>query len=322
MTSTTTGLSNIMNIYYDRVFLDRAKLMLSYDFGSQRKTIPGNMGSQVIWNRFTPLPVATTPLTEGSTNPAFTDMSTTQISATMQRFGNATAVSDLFNLTSLDVNLKEHVEVHAQNCGETLDTLIRNELGGTSTSSTGDATTTLVVGAAAGTTTIGSLASGNVMDGATIRKAVRILKVNKAQRFDNGYFRGVIDVNQSYDLFGNTEWLNSISIYTDPTQLKAGIVGKLHGVEFVETNNGLVLASGTANQLAVNVYSTYIFGKNAYGTVSLENQPGNRIYIKTPGPQDTSNPLDIYSTVGWKAYFQCKVLNAAWIVRIYSAATQ
>lgn len=166
---------------------------------------------------------------------------------------------------------------------------------------------------------MGGIISSNTLTGADIRKAVRILKGNKAQRFDNGYFRGIIDINQSYDMFGNTEWLNSISIYTDPTQLKAGIIGKLHGVEFVETNNGLVLPTG--NGLATALYSCYVFGKNAYGTVSLDNQPGNRIYVKTPGPQDTSNPLDIYSTVGWKAFFAVKVLNAAWIVRIFSAAT-
>jgi len=319
MTSTTGGLSNIMNIFYDRVFLDRAKLMLSHDFGAQRKTIPGNMGVSVKWNRFTPLAVATTALTEGSTNPSAVDMTTTVVSTTMSTYGNYTPVSDLFNLTSLDVNLKEHVEVHGQNCGETLDTLIRNELGGTTSVTPGGATTTFAVG---GATTIGGIASTNVMDGASIRKAVRTLKTNKAQRFDNGFFRGIIDVNQSYDLFGNTEWLNSISIYTDPTQLKAGIVGKLHGVEFVETNNGLVFSNaGTSTSNATNIYSCYVFGKNAYGTVSLENQPGNRIYIKTPGPQDTSNPLDIYSTVGWKAFFAVKVLNAAWIVRIFSAAT-
>ncbi len=157
------------------------------------------------------------------------------------------------------------------------------------------------------------------MTGAEIRKAVRTLKTNKAQRFENGYYRGIMDVNQSYDLFANTEWLNSISIYTDPTQLKAGIVGKLHGCEFVETNNGLVLASGSAS---VNVYNCYVFGKNAYGTVSLENQPGNKIYVKTPGPQDTSNPLDIFSTVGWKAFFQVKILNPSWIVKVTTAATQ
>lgn len=295
-----------MSIFYDRVFLDRAKAMLSHDFGAQRKSIPGNSGKSVIWNRFTPLAVATTPLTEGSANPTAVDMSTTQVSATMQTFGNWTAVSDLFNLTSLDVNLKEHVEVHGQNAGETLDTLIRNELANT--------TTVQIVGGKA----LSAVLVTDVMTGAEIRKAVRTLKVNKAQRFDNGYYRGIMDVNQSYDLFGNTEWLNSISIYTDPTQLKAGIVGKLHGVEFVETNNGTVLASGSAS---VNVYNTYVFGKNAYGTVSLENQPGNRIYIKTPGPSDTSNPLDVFSTVGWKAFFQVKILNVAWIVKITTAAT-
>lgn len=318
MTSTTSGLSNVMSIYYDKVFLDRAKLMLSFDFGAQRKTIPANSGKTVYWNRFTPLAVATTALTEGSTNPSPVDMTTTQVSTSVATYGNYTAVADLFSLTSVDVNLKEHVEVHAQNCGETLDTLIRNELVGTSSSSTGSVTNTFAVGGAA---TIGSIASTNVLDGASIRKAVRILKANKAQRFDNGFFRGIIDVYQSYDLFGNTEWLNSISIYTDPTQLKAGIVGKLHGVEFVETNNGLSFSnSGAGGTTNITVYSCLVFGKNAYGTVSLENQPGNRIYVKQPGPGDTSNPLDIFSTIGWKAFFAVKVLNTAWIVRIYSAA--
>jgi N4-gp56 family major capsid protein len=307
MSSTTGGLTNLMSIFYDKVFLDRAKLMLSHDFGAQRKTIPGNAGVSVKWNRFTPLAVATTALTEGSTNPTPKDMSTTVVSTTMATYGNYTAVSDLFNLTSLDVNLKEHVEVHGQNCGETLDTLIRNELsaGGTTQFANGKADMT-------------SLLSTDTLTGAEIRKAVRILKLAKAQRFDNGYFRGIIQPNCSYDLFGNTEWLNSISIYTDPTQLKAGIVGKLHGVEFVETNNG---ASGASGSLSTTIYDTYIFGKNAYGTVSLENQPGNRIYVKTPGPQDTSNPLDIYSTVGWKAYFAVKTLNSAWIQIIKSGAS-
>lgn len=296
-----------MNIYYDRVFLDRAKLMLSHDFGAQRKTIPANMGKQVIWNRFTPLAVATTALTEGSSNPSAVDMTTTQVSATMATYGNFTAVSDLFNLTSLDVNLKEHVEVHAQNCGETLDTLIRNEL------STG-ATAQYVAAKL-----LSNIAATDVMTGAEIRKAVRTLKVNKAQRFDNGYYRGIISSFQAYDLYANTEWLNSISIYTDPTQLKAGIIGKLHGVEFVETNNYAVSAAGASG---ANVYQTFVFGKNAYGTVSLDNQPGNRIYVKTPGPQDTSNPLDIYSTVGWKAFFAVKTLNATWVIQIVTGATQ
>ena len=318
MTSTAAGLTNVLSIFYDRKFLDRAKAMLSYDFGAAKATIPPNAGTTIKWNRFTPLAVATTALTDGSTSPAFVDMTTTQVSAVLAHYGNSVAVSDLFNLTSLDVNLKEHAEIMGQNAGETLDTLIRNELGGTTSVSLGSATTTIAAG---GATTLGGIASTHVMDGAAIRRAVRILKTNKAQRFENGYFRGIMDVNQAYDMFGNTEWLNSISIYTDPTQLKQGIIGKLHGVEFVETNNGLSWSNAGTAAYGTTVYSTYVFGKNAYGTVSLEGQAGPRVIAKNPGEQDTSNPLNIFSTVGWKALFAVKVLNASWIVRIFSAAT-
>jgi len=108
--------------------------------------------------------------------------------------------------------------------------------------------------------------------------------------------------------------LNSI-IYTDASQMKDGIVGKLHGVLFRETNQGSTEAS------TVTVYHTFVFGKNAYGTVQLEGQPDSRIYVKTPGPQSTSNPLDIYSTVGWKAFFAVKTLNANWLVNIKTGAT-
>lgn len=64
MSSATTSLTNLMQIFYDRVFLDRAKMMLVYDVGAQRKTIPKWSGKTVYFNRFSPLAVATTPLTE------------------------------------------------------------------------------------------------------------------------------------------------------------------------------------------------------------------------------------------------------------------
>jgi len=318
MASTTSGLSNVMSTYYDKVFLDRAQAMLSYDFGAQVKMIPLNEGKTVTWNRFTPLAVATTALTEGSTTVAETAMTTTQVTATLAPYGAWTAVSALFKLTSADVNLKEHVEVHGQNAGETIDTLIRQTLIGTSTKSEGGVTNTF---SPAGASTYGGIASTDVLTGAAIRKAVKIIKNNKGMRFEDGYYRGVIDVNQAYDLMGNSEWLNSVSIYTNPSQIKQGIVGELHGVKFKETNNGLAMANVGGNSLGNTIYSTLIFAKNAYGTVSLAGQPGKRIIVKTPGPNDTGNPLDYYSTVGWTANFACAVLNSSWIVRIVSAVT-
>ncbi len=306
MSSTTGGLTNLMSTFYDKVFLDRAKMSLVYDFGAQVKRLPRNAGKSVKWNRFTPLAVATTALTEGTGNPSAVDMTTTVVSTTVASYGNWTQVADLFNLTSLDTDLKEHVEIHGQNAGETIDTLIRNEL-------SGGGTTQLVTGNAA----LSDIGATDVLTGAEIRKAVRTLKTNKAMRFANGYFRGIIDEYSAYDLFGNTEWLNSVSIYTNPEQIKAGVIGKLHGVEFVETNNDSTESS------TVTVHHCFVFGKNAYGTVALDGQEGSRIYVKVPRMDDgnTENPLNIYSTIGWKAFFATKVLNSTWLINIKHGVT-
>ena len=55
--------------------------------------------------------------------------------------------------------------------------------------------------------------------------------------------------------------------------------------------------------------------------LSLEGQPTQHIYVKTPGPSDTSNPLNLYSTVGWVAYFVAKMLNTNWVVVIKTGVT-
>jgi N4-gp56 family major capsid protein len=274
-----------------------------HDVGAQRKTIPLNSGKTIVWNRFSPLPVVTTPITESDFIPSAVDMTTAQVSATLADYGNWTKVSGLFKLTSLDENLQEHVEVHGQNAGESLDALIREELFAGAT-----------VQLAGGKSALTAIAATDVLTGAEIRKAVRTLKKNKAQRHPNGYFYGIVQPDTAYDLMGNTEWLDAYR-YTSPDNIQAGLLGRLHGVEFYETNQGKTESSNTT------VYSNFICGRNAYGTVSLEGQPGSRIYVKQPGSNSTDNPLDTFSTVGWRATFATKVLNGSWVVNIKTGAT-
>jgi N4-gp56 family major capsid protein len=292
-----------MQTYYDRVFLERAKAELVHDVGAQRRTIPMNSGKTIVWNRFAPLAVVTTPITESDFTPSAVDMTTTQVTATLADYGNWTKVSGLFKLTSLDEDLQEHVEVHGQNAGESLDALVREELFSGAT-----------VQLANNKSNITAIAATDVLTGAEIRKAVRTLKKNKAKRHPNGYFYGIVQPDTAYDLMGNSEWLDAYR-YTSPENIRAGLLGRLHGVEFYETNQGKTEASNTT------VYSNFICGRNAYGTVSLEGQPGSRIYVKQPGPSSTDNPLDTFSTVGWRATFATKVLNSSWVVNIKTGAT-
>lgn len=304
--STTTTLSQQMSIFYDKVFLERAMLSLRYDFGATKKTMPLNSGKTIYFNRMTPLALQTTALTEGTT-PAAISMSSTIVSATVVQYGTYTAVSDMFALTSIDVGLKEHVSVMAQNAGETIDTLIAAEL-----------STNATVQLANAKANITAVATTDTLTGAEIRKSVRTLKVNKARMFPEGMFRAIVPARAAYDLRGNTEWQNSL-IYTDASDYKKGILGSIHGVRFVETNNQIVqLAAGASS---ADIYSTFVFGDGAYAMLNLEGQPAQHIFYKIPGANDTSNPLNLYSTVGWMAYFVAKMLNASWCIQIESGVS-
>lgn len=303
MASTTTGLTNLMSIYYDKVFLDRAEAELVYDWGAQKRNITANSGKTVYFNRFSTLAAATTPLTE-ATDPSAVDMTTTIVSATVASYGTYTIVSSLFNLTSIDENLKEHIEVLGYNAGFTMNTLIAAEL-------SANATTQL----AGGKSNVTAVAATDVLSSTEVKKAVRTLKRNYARTFENGMYRGIVPVSAVYDLRGDATWL-SAQIYTDASKVKNGQIGSLHGVDFIEANLESTQSS------TVTVYHTFIYGRNSFGIVNVASQPEKFIYIKTPNENDTSNPLDLRSTIGWKmGSFAAKVLNANWIINIKTGVT-
>lgn len=314
MSSTTSGLSNLMSIFYDKVFLERAKAELRHDFGATLKRAAMNQGKSIIFNRLTPLALITSALTEAA-NPSAVDMTSTQVTATLAEYGTFTNVGSLFKMTSIDEDLKEHVDVHGQNAGESIDNLLRLELSANNTRQL-VATTTAV-------SSTSGIHTSDVITGLEVRKAVRTLKLNKAPRFPGALYRGVIGPQVAMDLFGASEWLDAHR-YTTSDAIERGVIGKLHGVEFVETNQPTVALSGgfsTSTTDVANVYDTYIFGRGGYAMVSLDSFSAPKIYVKNPGSNSTDNPLDLFSTVGWKMPFAAKTLNTSWIIAVKTGAT-
>lgn len=313
------GLTAPMQIYYDRLFLERAKYELRHDFGAQVRNVPMNSGKTVYFTRFTPLAIVTTALSEAA-NPTAVDMTASTVSATLTHYGAYTTVGSLYSMTSIEVGLAEHVSVHGQNAGESIDQLIRAEL---VTGSTNKLPSTSTGGAAGSTTAVSTIHTSDTLTGLEIRRVVRDLKNNRARKFEGGLYRGIIGPSTAMDLMGNSEWLDAHR-YTTSDAIERGVVGKLHGVEFVETNNQhYVLTAGfsTSASNVANVYSNFFFGQNAYGVINLGSITAPMIYVKNPGANSTDNPLDQYSTVGWKMPFAVKTLNTNWLINLKTGAT-
>jgi len=86
--------------------------------------------------------------------------------------------------------------------------------------------------------------------------------------------------------------------------------------------DGDIVYPGAAGAAGVQVASTLVFGKNAYGVIELENGNMHSI-IKPKGSAGTSDPLEQISTIGWKVDgFVAKVLQSLWLLRIEHGITE
>lgn len=300
--NTTSTLSNEMMTYLVNVFLERSQALNIHSEGAKKRVHSQASGKTMTWNRYTPLTAATTALTEGA-NPTENNIASTTVSATLAEYGNFDKISSLLYGTSIDRAAKEKVEVMAQNASETLDTLVRNEMftGGT-------------VQYANSRGSLAAVVAGDNLTTTEIRKAVRTLKKNNALTYGDGYFIGKVGPDTSFDLMGDSTWINAHT-YKDGDALYKGELGKLHRVRFLEASSNQRSEAST-----VTVFSNFIHGQEAIGTVDLEGNNMSLI-IKQPTNADTSNPLNMFTTIGWKATFATKTLNPNWIVNIKSAAS-
>ena len=303
----TTLMAPEIALYYSKVFLDNLNLVQSYNYLVEKKSIPGNIGKTVYFARETHFSVVTAALSE-ATNPTAEAFSAEQVSAAVAEYGLLAKISSFFELITLDSGLEQKTKEMSYNAGLTLDTILRDVLiaGGT----------TQFAGAK---TVLTDVNSTDTMSVAELRKAVKTLDAAGVPRFENGNFRGVICTQGIYELQGDTaagNWIN-IGLYNsaeNAQMLKDGVVKTLYGVDIKPSNNQYTVASTTT------VYHSLVAGKGAAAEIDIAGSGGAKVIYKKPGDGDTSNGLNMFSTLGWKINaYAAKVLEATRIIVIKHA---
>lgn len=304
----TTGLTQEMSIYYEKVFLARAEYEYIFNQGAQMRTQPANEGKQVNFTRHTPLATATTALTEG-TNPAEVNLTASTVSASLLEYGNTVKISRFLSLTGIDANNKEKIEVVGQNMGETLDELTRNEL------ATG-ATAQL----AGGKSALTDVAITDVLSVAELRKAVRTLKKNKARRYQDRIapWIGKVGPDTSYDLTSDSTFLSADIYDNSAEKVYNGELGKILGVRLLESPNQNESVNGGAS--SADIVWNFIHGSDAFGCIDLVGDKP-QVYIIPNTNIDSGNAAGRFSMVSWATSYVVKTLNANWLIAIKTGAT-
>ena len=311
--TTQDSLSPEMKTFYDMTLIDEASPKLVHDQFGQKRPIPKNGGKTIEFRKFSPLPKATTPLTEGVT-PAGNSLTVTNITATVSQYGDFIVQSDVLELTSIDNTIVEATKLLGNQAGATLDTVVRNVM------HTGTNVTYCPKIAADGTETeVTSRADLDVTAQITVDVVNQVVAKLRAQNAPtiNGKYVAIIHPYAAYDLMRDPEWINAHK-YAQPENLFEGEIGEIGGVRFCQTTEAKIYA-GEGCPAGLAVFGTLFLGANAYGVTEVEGG-GLETIVKQKGSAGTADPLNQRSSVGWKAMKTAEMLINNYMVRVESCS--
>lgn len=233
------NLTPLNRAFYDRNLLRAASPKLVHAQFGQKKPIPPNNGKTIQFRKFSPLPKAMVPLTEGVT-PQGNRLNVTEVTATVEQYGDYITTSDLLSDTAMDNVILETQRVLGDQAGRTLDTVIREKINAGTNVQYGLNKTdrSLLVGGEA------DYADNDYLNVETVKKAVATLKRNNAAPIKDGCYVAIIHPDVANDLTSDPEW-KAVKQNVDPKDWYNGVIGKVHGVVFVESTEAKIFRAGT-----------------------------------------------------------------------------
>ena len=310
--------------------LERAQPQLNMAKFAVLTAVPKGKTKVVKWRRYGRLAPTTTPLTEGVT-PAAGNITSTDVTATLDQYGQRVQITDVIMDTHEDPVLNELSGSLGETAGQTAEMIIYNVIkAGTQVQySNGSARNTL-----------------NTPISATVaRKSIRQLKAQDA--------RPLTSMLNATDGVGTTPIPPCYVCYVHPnvemdlqntSNFPAGFVriqnygtfkplcdaeiGSFENIRFVSStlytalaNAGSTTLNGMLGGTNVDVYQSVIVGKESYASVNLAaSGSGLTPIVVNPKPSD-SDPMGQRGHVAFKMYSAAAILNDAWMTRIEHGVT-
>lgn len=352
--STASNVPLGVNFQLMRGLLSAAKRKFPFYNG----TLPGELSkngstASVKWERLENLASSTTTLTEiTGAQSAFFGRNTvlpaiSTVTAAIAKKGNAVLLSEEVDLQQMNLRAMKFMDNLGENAGYSLNLLMETIYAGF--------TNIRYANGVAG----GGTADTNVTAAITlgdIKWGVNTLNRNSAMTFTTpGYgntnigtnptraaFYGICHVDVEEDIRGLTGFQDVVTYggYTETMPFEFGAVGGVRwcATEIIPVSSGAGTTTATGlrgpTTILNDVYSTYIYGKEAVGSVGFGAQFGTNSTTgfdpkKPAGVELIYKPIgtvgtDLYNevcSIAWKAWWAGVVLNASWGVKVRSAAS-
>lgn len=309
--------------------LERAQPQLNMAKFAVLTAVPKGKTKVVKWRRYGRLAPTTTPLTEGVT-PTAGNITSTDVTATLDQYGQRVQITDVIMDTHEDPVLNELSGSLGETAGQTAEMIIYNVIkAGTQVQySNGTQRTDVNTPIAAG----------------VCRKAIRQLKAQDARPLTSmlNATDGVgttpippcyvcfVHPNVEMDLQNLTNFpagYTRIQNYGTFKPLCDAEIGSFENIRFVSSTlyTALANAGGALGSMlggtAADVYQSVVVGKESYASVNLAaSGSGMTPIVVNPKPSD-SDPMGQRGHVAFKMWATAAILNDAWMTRIEHAVT-
>jgi N4-gp56 family major capsid protein len=338
--TTTTDVALFLPKYYDKVFLEVFNPTPKAAEYCMQKPLPLHQGKEAYFPKMTA--TSSTPgsyiITEGTTITPETFVDE-QIIAHIVQFANAKGITDFTEMTAIDSTTEEVVKNLAVQANNLLDKQIiaaAYNSGAVGYEMMGNLGTNMSIGSSFGgfpilfanadfagsasasmardlsATKAGLVSAFNSMGGvdslisaATIRRATGRLKQKNVSPLEKGYFAFLCHTDIAMTLIADSS-ITDLYKYTDPENLKKGIVGMYANTLIIEDNN---IASATCGLSSGTVYLNILLGRGSLAVTKLDG--GVSTYTKPAGSAGSADPVNQTATFGWKANQASVITNSS-----------
>lgn len=307
---------------YNKILLSRTKPKMHYMQGGTKVPLPKNSGLTVDKRRIERPTVSQTPsqLTEGQT-PASTALTVNNYTLTATFYGAYTIISDVLDAYGLDELINESATVFGEYAGITFDYVCRNELVGNCT--------TQYQGGVSVITNVDNTCKLTVNG---IKNAVTTLRANDVPPFPDGKYKCIMHPYTVKDITNDPDW-KEVNVHNNNGRNIYGYkIGEVAGCEIYESTNSYYNdASGSTSDITgvrstssqVDVYSTFVFGPEAFGCLEVEGQSAYAPQLITSFAKDagSEDALRQRNTSGFKGATDTTVFSTDRIVEIRHAVS-
>ena len=309
--------------YAAKEMLKRAEPLLVLEKFGQARPLPKNSSTTIKFRRYEALDPTPMPLTEGVT-PAGKKLSVTDVTATLQQYGDYVTITDVVQDTHEDPVLREAMATTGEQAAQMYELVRYGVLnGGTNAFYAGGATSRANV--ASGFT----LALQRQVTAALRRQNARPITsiVSASPNFGThaipSSYIAVCHVDLDSTL-RDTKGFVSVENYGSDMQAMPGEIGSIEGVRYIGTTLAMPYAdagTGTATDWMStggskpDVYPILYFAKDSYGLVPLKGKSAVSPMVLNPNTPRGGDPLGQRGSIGWKGYTTACILNDLWMAR-------